>query len=214
MGHTVIVAILSCYSTSLPSNKLQRYVSVDPHRKASFVSESFAFKIQRAISLDITDQSSFEKMIKGTDSSPFLAPPDRQRRIPLPKSSLSIDKASPIEMMIVGTETDVPSETRNPLSKSTSVDETPYEMLIKGADSDTSPTTTTATRVSTAEDGESICSLGMTRDRINSDPTPGGIFDNTIHNLNQHNRVDETKTFTPLFLPGRILHIEVEKSDR
>ena len=75
----------------------------------------------------------------------------------------------------------------------------------------------THTRVKTGsveEDDSDSSTLSQSRVRKNSDPTPGGIIDSTVPKLLEHCRVDEHKAFMPFFLPGRVLHIQVRKSER
>ena len=52
------------------------------------------------------------------------------------------------------------------------------------------------------------------RTRKNSDLIPGGAIDRAVPKLLEHCRVDEHKAFVPFFPPGRLLHLQVEKSNR
>lgn len=78
----------------------------------------------------------------------------------------------------------------------------------------TAKVTQTRVRVESSDDFSSIASSSETRIRTNSDLTPGGVIDNTVPKLLEHCRVDEHKAFMPFFPPGRILHLQVKKSDR
>ena len=50
------------------------------------------------------------------------------------------------------------------------------------------------------------------RGRSSSDNTPGEALKTTVPKMLEHCYADEGKLFMPFFLPGRVLHIQVEKS--
>ncbi len=50
--------------------------------------------------------------------------------------------------------------------------------------------------------------------RRNSDLTPGGVIDSSVPQILENCRVNESREFVPFFPPGRMLHIQVERSER
>lgn len=84
-----------------------------------------------------------------------------------------------------------------------------FEGLIQGTeDSTPHAQTPNAARVRIQVDGEDAHS------RRGSAPTPGGVIDRALPDIHEHCRIDETSTFMPFFLPGRLLHLQVQKSNR
>lgn len=53
------------------------------------------------------------------------------------------------------------------------------------------------------------------RSRLDSNVlTPGGAIDSALPKIHEHCRVDEASTFMPFFPPGRLIHLQVKRSDR
>lgn len=95
-----------------------------------------------------------------------------------------------------------------------------FEDYIQGTEDDTDPfdeevprtARVTQTHVHSSEDDDE--SRGTKR-RKGSDLTPGDfVLGNAMPMLEQHCRVDENKGFMPFFPPGRMLHLQVKKSER
>lgn len=52
------------------------------------------------------------------------------------------------------------------------------------------------------------------RQRKPSDATPGDLLQNAMPKVFEHCRADEGKHFMPFFIPGRVLHLQVKKSQK
>lgn len=72
--------------------------------------------------------------------------------------------------------------------------------------------TATATQVSIQGDSDPVPDVPVPRERKVSDLTPGGVLDDAVPKLLEHCRADESKAFMPFFPPGRLLHLQAEKS--
>ena len=179
------------------------------------VSQAFASKLQRAVSLDTdTFDGNFENLIKGTEHtrtsshkrSSFKT--SHEKSIPQPRTS------SLTKMPAKRSESDVNGSRQE--TEDSHMDSENVFQSVKDPTSD--PETSQTSEVKTA----SIMRVPLkdsidedapvTRKRKPSDPTPGGSIDNAIPELLEHCRVDEHNSFTPFFPPGRMIHIQVQKS--